>query len=70
MRAKTGEVAYPSEEIRAAGIWYTGVVQTYQTAHTTINADALAKMRKYGFFGATSFYSTHAEVECRCGAGI
>ena len=60
--AKTGVVTFPSEEIRAAGIWYTGAVQTYQTAHTTINADALNNMRKYGFFGAGSFYSTHAEV--------
>ena len=60
--AKTGAVLFPDAEIRAAGIWYTGAVQGYRTEQVTINAEALTNMRKYGFFGAGSFYSTHAEV--------
>lgn len=60
--AKTGAVAFPDDEIRAAGIWYTGAVQGFKTDQVTINQEALANMRKYGFFGAGSFYSTHAEV--------
>ena len=56
------QIRVPNDEIRAAGVWFGGAAKVKNLDHKTIKEDALSNMRKYGWFGAGSFYSTHAEV--------
>lgn len=56
------QVRVPNEEIRAAGVWFGGSAKVKNLDHKTIKEDALKNMSKFGFFGAGSYYSTHAEV--------
>ena len=52
----------PVQEISAAGISFAGNVKGPDISRSNISSKALANMRKYGFFSAGSYYSTHAEV--------
>ncbi len=56
------QVRVPNEEIRATGVWFGGAAKVKNLDHKTIKEDALKNMAKFGWFGAGSFYSTHAEV--------
>ncbi len=56
------QVRVPNEEIRAAGVWFGGSAKVKNLDHKSIKEDALKSMSKHGWFGAGSFYSTHAEV--------
>ncbi len=62
LKSEGQHVRVPTEEIRAAGVWYGGSSTVKSLDHSTIKADALKNMTKHGWFSAGSFYSTHAEV--------
>lgn len=62
LKSSGQQIRVPNDEVRAAGVWFGSAAKVKSLDHKTIKEDALANMRKYGWFGAGSFYSTHAEV--------
>ncbi len=62
LKNPTLQVAVPTEEIRAAGVWFAGSAKVKDLDQQMIKKDALANMSRGGWMSAGSFYSTLAEV--------